>query len=166
MYLANAKKTAAAARFPGPAHPPRFAELPLDQLHVSPANVRAHGADQDLDGLVANIRAHGLINPLVVRRFGEDRYEVVAGQRRLLALRRLAEEQKDQPPTARCQIVDVDAAGATAVSLSENVERLLMDAFDQCRAFRRLTDHGLGIQGNRAMWGVDSRRIAGVTERG
>ena len=164
MYLTNT--TGAGSRFPGPAHPPRFAELPLHQLYVSPTNVRAHGADQDLDGLVANIRAHGLINPLVVRRFGEDRYEVVAGQRRLLALRRLAEEQKDQPPTARCQIVDVDAAGATAVSLSENVERLLMDAFDQCRAFRRLTDHGLGIQGNRAMWGVDSRRIAGVTERG
>lgn len=122
-------------------------------VHVSPANVRAHGADQDLDGLIANIRAHGLIQPLVVRcvgEAGEDRYEVVAGQRRLLALRRLAEERTeertDRPPTARCQIIDVDATGATAVSLSENVERLPMDAFDQCAAFRRLTERGLGIK--------------------
>ena len=157
MYLTNT--TGAGSRFPGPAHPPRFAELPLHQLYVSPANVRAHGADQDLDGLVANIRAHGLINPLVVRRFGEDRYEVVAGQRRLLALRRLAEEQKDQPPTARCQIVDVDAAGATAVSLSENVERLPMDAFDRCRAFRRLTDHGLGIEEIAARFGIAPKQV-------
>ena len=157
MYLTNT--TGAGSRFPGPAHPPRFAELPLHQLYVSPANARAHGADQDLDGLVANIRAHGLINPLVVRRFGEDRYEVVAGQRRLLALRRLAEEQKDQPPTARCQIVDVDAAGATAVSLSENVERLPMDAFDRCRAFRRLTDHGLGIEEIAARFGIAPKQV-------
>ncbi len=166
MYLANAKKTAAAARFPGPAHPPRFAELPLDQLHVSPANVRAHGADRDLDGLVANIRAHGLIQPLVVRcvgEAGEDRYEVVAGQRRLLALRRLAEERTeertDRPPTARCQIIDVDATGATAVSLSENVERLPMEPFDQCAAFRRLTEHGLGIKEIADRFGIPQKRV-------
>ena len=66
--MQTANTTGADSRFPGPAHPPRFAELPLHQLHVSGANVRAHGADQDLDGLVANIRAHGLIQPLVVRR--------------------------------------------------------------------------------------------------
>ena len=36
MYLANT--TGADSRFPGPAHPPRFAELPLHQLHVSPTN--------------------------------------------------------------------------------------------------------------------------------
>lgn len=158
----NAKKTTASTGFPGPANPPHFAELPLDRLYVSPANVRAHGADQNLDGLVANIRAHGLIQPLVVRRFGaggEDRYEVVAGQRRLLALRRLAEERTDRPPAARCQIIDVDAAGATAVSLSDNVERLPMEAFDQCEAFRRLTDHGLGIQEIAARFGLPQKRV-------
>ena len=168
MYLANT--TGADSRFPGPAHPPHFAELPLDQLHVSGANVRAHGADQDLDGLIANIRAHGLIQPLVVRRAGEageDRYEVVAGQRRLLALRRLAEERADgrtgeradRPPTACCQIIDVDAAGATAVSLSENVERLPMDAFDQCEAFRRLTGHGLGIKEIAGRFGIAPKQV-------
>ena len=165
MYLTSAKtakKTAAGSRFPGPAHPPRFAELPLDQLHVSGANVRAHGADQDLDSLVANLRAHGLIQPLVVRcvgEAGEDRYEVVAGQRRLLALRRLAEERTDRPPQVRCQIVDLDAAGAAAVSLSENVERLPMEPFDQCEAFRRLTDHGLGIQEIADRFGLPQKRV-------
>lgn len=165
--MQTANTTGADSRFPGPAHPPRFAELPLHQLHVSGANVRAHGADQDLDGLVANIRAHGLIQPLVVRRFGEDRYEVVAGQRRLLALRRLAEERADgrtgeradRPPTACCQIIDVDAAGATAVSLSENVERLPMDAFDQCAAFRRLTERGLGLKEIAGRFGIAQKQV-------
>ena len=47
MYLTNAKTTVASSRFPGSASPPRFAELPLDGLYVSPANVRSHGAASD-----------------------------------------------------------------------------------------------------------------------
>jgi len=86
-------------------------------------------------------------------------YEVVAGQRRLLALSRLAEEQNDRPPTVKCQIIEVDAAGATAVSLSENVERLPMEAFDQCEAFRRLTAHGLGIKEIASRFGLPQKQV-------
>ena len=144
MY--DVKTAVAGSRFPGSAKPTCFAELPLDRLYASPANVRARDADQNIKSLAANIRVHGLINPLVVRWAGEDRYEVVSGQRRLLALRALAEEGGDPPLKATCQIVDLGAGEATALSLSENVERLPMDAFDQCAAFQRLIEFGLGVK--------------------
>lgn len=163
-------QTAAASRSPRSAQPPDFAELPLDRLYVSDANARTREADQNLKSLAANIRAHGLINPLVVRRAGDDRYEVVSGQRRLLALRLLAEDGGEPPLTATCKIVDLEAVAAVSLSLSENVERLPMEPFDQCAAFRRLIEGGLSVKDIAARFGlapksVDQRlALAGLLE--
>lgn len=125
--------------------PPVFERLPLDRLVVSESNARKRGADQDLESLIANINVYGLLQPLVVRPLDNDYYEVVAGQRRLAALRRLAEERTEVAVLVPCQIVALDECGALAISLSENFERLPMEPFDQCEAFRRLIDHGLRV---------------------
>ena len=66
-------------------------EIPLAKLFVWEGNVRKTGIESGLDELAASIAAHGLINPLLVRKAQKGRYAVIAGQRRLLALKRLAE---------------------------------------------------------------------------
>src|SRR5690349_20357886 len=65
--------------------------LPLSKLVPSPANVRK--AKTDIAGLAANIMAHGLLQTLQVCPNGET-YEVVAGGRRLAALKLLAKQKK------------------------------------------------------------------------
>src|SRR3954452_15007128 len=65
--------------------------LPLSKLVPSPANVRK--AKTDVAGLAANIMAHGLLQNLQVCPNGET-YEVVAGSRRLAALKYLAKQKK------------------------------------------------------------------------
>ena len=78
-------------------------KIPLEQLDDSPYQLR-HDMDQDeLAELTRSIRDRGLLNPILVRR-GEKMYEVISGNRRLGAYRRLqfaaktdAEKQNTTP---------------------------------------------------------------------
>lgn len=65
--------------------------IDLSQLKISPVNVRKHGAQEDLGELIASIRSLGVIQPLLVRPNCEG-YEVIPGQRRLLAYQALQAE--------------------------------------------------------------------------
>ena len=64
--------------------------IPLADLKLSKLNVRRHGP-KDIDSLAASVAALGLIQPLLVRENG-DGYEIVAGQRRYLAMKKLNAE--------------------------------------------------------------------------
>jgi ParB family chromosome partitioning protein len=65
-------------------------DVPFNKLVLWEGNVRKTGIESGLDELAASIAAHGLINPLLVRKAAKGRYAVTAGQRRYLALKRLA----------------------------------------------------------------------------
>ena len=115
--------------------------IPLNQLTPSKANV---GKTQRLTGieeLAANIKALGLLQNLQVRDTGTGKYEVVAGRRRLAALKLLA-KQKAIAKDADIPCMVMDADNATEVSLAENVMRLPMHPADQYEAFRQVTDEG------------------------
>ncbi|MBU8541727.1 ParB/RepB/Spo0J family partition protein [Falsiroseomonas tokyonensis] len=121
--------------------------VPLNRLYPATENVRRTGAEAGLDELAASIQAHGLLQNLNVRRevgprgAPTGRYFVVAGGRRLLALRRLAAEGRIGR-TARipCRVVEDDQA--TEASLAENVVRVAMHPADQFEAFARLANAG------------------------
>ncbi|MCB4825143.1 ParB/RepB/Spo0J family partition protein [Roseicella aerolata] len=121
--------------------------VPLNRLHPAPENVRRTGAGEGLDELAASIRAHGLLQNLNVRREvgprggWTGRYFVIAGGRRLAALRRLAEAGRIGR-TARipCRVVEDD--DATEASLAENVVRIAMHPADQFEAFAKLAGEG------------------------
>ncbi|MEM9046792.1 MAG: ParB/RepB/Spo0J family partition protein [Pseudomonadota bacterium] len=130
--------------------------IPLDQLTVSPLNVRKNGA-KDCADLVTSIRAIGLLQPLLVRP-AEDSFEVVAGQRRLNALRLLAEEGEPEP--IPCLVMrDGDEAAAIEASLAENIERLPMDEIDQYKAFTKLVSEGRGTEEIAASFGITERMV-------
>jgi ParB family chromosome partitioning protein len=119
----------------------------LNCLHPAPENVRRTGADEALDELAASIAAHGLLQNLNVRRevgprgAPTGRYFVVAGGRRLAALRRLAEAGRIGR-TARIPCRVVADEQATEASLAENVVRVAMHPADQFEAFARLHAEG------------------------
>jgi ParB family chromosome partitioning protein len=99
-------------------------------------------------------RAHGLLQSLVVRKDKRGKYAVVAGRRRLLALKSLA-ENGDLPATApiACNILE-DEANAVEIGLAENVQREAMHPADEFEAFRDLVDDGLPVADIAARFGV------------
>jgi ParB family chromosome partitioning protein len=130
--------------------------LSLDQLKISPLNVRKKGG-KDIDDLVPSIRSLGLLQPLLVRPNCQG-FEIVAGQRRFLALTRLAEEGIADPvPVAIME--DGDDARAIEASLAENIARLPMDEIDQYKAFVTLRGEGLSVGDIAARFGVTERLV-------
>ncbi|MBV9602894.1 MAG: ParB N-terminal domain-containing protein, partial [Chloroflexi bacterium] len=61
-------------------------QLAVDQIQPSPRNPRQH--PNSIDELADSLRAHGLMQPVVVRRLGTD-YQLIAGHRRLEAAKTL-----------------------------------------------------------------------------
>ena len=64
-----------------------FLEVPVNTIAPNPKQPRTHFDDEALAGLAASIREVGILQPLVVRRTVEGRYELIAGERRLRAAR-------------------------------------------------------------------------------
>ena len=126
--------------------------IPLNKLIPSPANVRKTGSGSGIDELAASIKAVGLLQNLAVRPAAKGKYEVVAGGRRLAALKLLAKGKEIGPKTEiACNVFDGDA---TEISLAENVVRLPMHPADQYDAFRSLAESGKGHEEIAARFGT------------
>ena len=116
--------------------------IPLSRLTPWTGNVRKTGVKDGISELAASIAAHGLLQSLVVRKGKRGKYEIVAGQRRYLALSALAKGHTiDTDYPVPCMLVD-DTSAATELSLAENVIRAPMHPADQFEAFRTLIDDG------------------------
>src|SRR5260370_19858919 len=104
-------------------------------------NARRTGAKFGIDELKASVLAHGLMQNLVVTEAGNGTFGVIAGGRRLEAIRSLQAEGKLAEDFAvPCQGVTEDHA--LEMSLSKNTVRLAMRPADQFEAFAALTDKG------------------------
>ncbi|WP_420608242.1 ParB/RepB/Spo0J family partition protein [Novosphingopyxis sp.] len=141
-------------------------DISLAKLIPSPANVRRTGAGAGIEALAASIQAHGLLQSLVVRpkpgSSGQatDRYEVVAGARRLAALKLLAKQKRITKGTAiPCRVLDADGVDGSEASLAENVVRVDMHPADQFEAFHGLHDGGAGIEDIAARFGVSAHTV-------
>lgn len=131
----------------------KLQHMKLSELELSPVNVRKHDGSKQLGELVTSIRSLGVIQPLLVRPNGEG-YEVVAGQRRLLACQRIADEDGNIDPLPCAVLEHDDDAVAIEASLAENVARLPMDEVDQYRAFAALKAKGRTTEDIAARFGV------------
>jgi ParB family chromosome partitioning protein len=128
--------------------------IPLSQLRPSAANVRKTDTGRDLDELAASILAHGLLQNLTVRKADKGpHYEVVAGGRRLAALRRLA-KAKRLPKGFEVPCRVLTGTDGIEISLAENVVRAPLHPADQFEAFSALHDQGQGIEEIAARFGV------------
>ncbi|MGI0091786.1 MAG: ParB/RepB/Spo0J family partition protein [Nitrososphaerales archaeon] len=91
-----------------------------------------------MDDLVLSIKEKGVLQPIVVRPSG-DKFEAIAGNRRLEACKRLG--LKKVP----CYVVGLDDKQAYEVSLIENIQRNSLNAIEEARAFRTYADeYGYG----------------------
>ena len=112
-------------------------EVELSAISVSDSNTRkdlaAGTEDTGIDDLANSIREQGLLSPITVRTIADGRYDLIAGQRRLLAFRKLG--MTTIPAIVRDDLADTDA---TIVSLVENVHRADMSPLDKARAYQSI----------------------------
>lgn len=110
-------------------------DIPLDQLHPRPDNVRANVDGSDL---VPSIEAHGILQPLNVTERIEGGYWINAGHRRHHGAT-LAEGCE----TAPCLVDDLDnTADITEAMLIENLMRTDLNPIEEARGYRVLVDAG------------------------
>jgi ParB/RepB/Spo0J family partition protein len=108
--------------------------VPLSELHESKTNPRKHFGD--LSELVASMKKHEVLEPLVVRHTKEG-FEVVAGARRLRAAKKAG--LKEVPVVVR----ELDDEEALEVQLIENLQREDLHPLEEADAFHQL--HLLGM---------------------
>ncbi len=105
----------------------------IDAIEPNPYQPREHLEPDDLQDLAASIRAHGLIQPLVVTPH-EGGYRLIAGERRWRAARLAG--LSSVPVVVR----DATPRDMLAVALIENVQRADLDPMESATAYRRLAD--------------------------
>lgn len=113
------------------------ANIEISKLYLSNINVRKTLTSEDdetgITDLANDINTNGLINPITVR-LNNDKYEIIAGQRRYLAMKQL--NKTDIP----CNILNIDTQKAEEISLVENVQRNQMTTCDKVRSYSKLYD--------------------------
>ncbi|WP_346796939.1 ParB/RepB/Spo0J family partition protein [Halomonas sp. Bachu 37] len=112
----------------------RLERLPLGQLTRGKYQPRRDIQPEALEELADSIRAQGVMQPIVVRPIGENRYEIIAGERRWRAAQ-LAE--LDVIPAV---IREVSDDIALALALIENIQRENLNAVEEAMALKRLSE--------------------------
>ncbi len=110
----------------------------ISKLLPNPHNPRRNFPESGIAELAASIEQYGLLSPLVIRRVGANAFELVAGERRLRALKLLERKYAD---AIVLSAYDLDCR---LISLIENLQREDLHYLDQAEACRRILDeHGL-----------------------
>jgi ParB family chromosome partitioning protein len=104
----------------------------IDEIKPNPFQPRTK-ADENLDELVTSIKAHGVLQPIMVRR-RRDGYEVVMGERRLRASKLAGLEQV--PAVIRT----VDELEMLEFALIENLQRQNLNPIDEAMGYKRLNE--------------------------
>jgi ParB family chromosome partitioning protein len=105
--------------------------IALDHLVPTPLQPRTVFRDEHLEELVASIKEHGIIQPLIVRKRGEQ-YEIIAGERRWRAAQKAG--LLEAPVIAR-EASDQDVL---ELALIENLQREDLNPIEEAKAFARL----------------------------
>jgi ParB family transcriptional regulator, chromosome partitioning protein len=116
----------------GPAGDTTPHSLKLDQLQPGKYQPRTRMDEGSLYELAESIKAQGIMQPVLVRLVGPDRYEIIAGERRVRAARLAGLD--DVPVLVR----DVPDEAAAAMSLIENIQREDLNPLEEAQGIQRL----------------------------
>lgn len=109
-------------------------EIPLDHIERNPFQTRTRFDDAKLAELASSIAATGVVQPILVRPLDiPNRYQLIAGERRWLASRRVG---KSTIPAIVRQVSDEQTLEITIV---ENLQRADLNPMEQARAYQRLS---------------------------
>lgn len=112
----------------------RLLEIPLDQITPNPHQPRTNFDEDELDELTESVREFGVLQPIVVREVGTDRYELIMGERRFRASQ---QADFDSIPAIVRDTADNDMLRD---ALIENVHRADLNPIEEAMAYTQLLD--------------------------
>ncbi len=110
----------------------RVQMLKVSQIHASRFQPRLNFAPEKIDELAKSIKEKGIIQPVLVRAVDGDNFELIAGERRLRAAKKLG--FTELPAIVR-RVADADLL---EMSIIENIQREELNPLEEAKAYRRL----------------------------
>ena len=114
--------------------------IPLEQIHLPPKQPRRYFDEIALQKLVASIKQHGILQPLLVRPLKSGGYELVAGERRYRAAK--VAELNEVPVVIR----DLNDTDALQVTLIENLQREDLNPVEETEGILQLLSVRLSLE--------------------
>jgi ParB family transcriptional regulator, chromosome partitioning protein len=108
--------------------------VPVGSIRANPFQPRTDFDELKLHELADSIREHGLIQPVTVRHIGEERFELISGERRLRATRMMGAD------TIPAYIRDVNDEDIIAMALVENIQREQLNPIETALGYQRLLE--------------------------
>jgi ParB family chromosome partitioning protein len=131
---APAAPPAAAAQMPPSAASDAPRSLPIDLVQRNPAQPRKHFDEGELNELANSIKAHGVLQAILVRPIAGGKYEIVAGERRWRAAQRAGLHAI--PAVVR----DLNEVEVLEIAIVENVQRTDLNPIEEAQGFQALID--------------------------
>ncbi len=103
-------------------------------IDPSPFQKRKHFDPEKLQELAASIETDGQIEPIIIRPI-KDRFELIAGERRLRAIK-----QYTQINTIQAKLIDVNDLQARRISAAENIQRENLSSIESIEAIVEIVD--------------------------
>jgi ParB family transcriptional regulator, chromosome partitioning protein len=115
--------------------------IPVDNIESNPQQPRMLFDADALHELAASIREHGVLQPILVRPLGANRYQLVAGERRWRASREAGLE------TVPALVEELDDETALEIAIIENLQREDLSPLEEATMYDRMIhDHGYSIR--------------------
>ena len=109
-------------------------DVPVELIQRGRYQPRRHIDEAGIEELASSIRAQGLMQPIILRPISNERYEIIAGERRWRAVQKAG---LDQIPAI---VRDIPDEAAIAMSLIENMQREDLNAMEEAMALQRIKD--------------------------
>lgn len=109
-------------------------DINIDCLEPGKYQPRRDMSSDALEELASSIRTQGIIQPIVIRETGHQKYEIIAGERRWRAAKLVGLEN------IPCIIKNVEDDAAIAIALIENIQRENLNAMEEAIALKRLLE--------------------------
>ena len=110
----------------------RVQMLKITQIQASRFQPRLNFSSDKIDELAKSIKEKGVIQPVLVRAIGGDNFELIAGERRLRAAKKLG---LTELPAIIRRVADADLL---ELSIIENIQREELNVLEEAKAYRRL----------------------------
>ncbi|MCF2947211.1 ParB/RepB/Spo0J family partition protein [Paraglaciecola aquimarina] len=130
--LATSQKEQKTDASESPEQQSELRKIPVEFLQPGKYQPRKDMSPEALEDLASSIRSQGIIQPIVVREIAEQKYEIIAGERRWRA------SQIAQLDVIPCLVKDVPDESAVAIALIENIQREDLNAMEEAQALDRL----------------------------
>ena len=114
------------------------ARIPIEAIRPNPYQPRCVFAQEALEELCASIKQYGLLQPISVRKAGNDAYELIAGERRLRACRMAGMTAID------AIVFSAYEQDSAVIAMMENLQRENLHYMEEAEGYQNLIrDHGL-----------------------